>query len=81
MKTLYFVINHSSMSVMDSNVILYQDDELLAVNKPAGIPVHGSRIFADQPDTLLALLRNLTGKLMHTVHRLDRPVSGVMVLA
>ena len=69
------------MSIMDSNTILYQDDELLAVNKPAGIPVHGSRMFADQPDTLLTLLRNFTGKMMYTVHRLDRPVSGVMVLA
>lgn len=67
--------------MLSSNAILYQDDVLLAVNKPAGIPVHGSRILADKPDTLMALARDHTGKMVYTVHRLDRPVSGVMVLA
>jgi len=67
--------------VLGANSILYQDDELLAVNKPAGIPVHGSRILAGKPETLMALARDHTGKMVYTVHRLDRPVSGVMVLA
>lgn len=67
--------------MLSSNTFLYQDDELLAVNKPAGIPVHGSRILADKPATLMALARDHAGKMVYTVHRLDRPVSGVMVLA
>jgi tRNA pseudouridine65 synthase len=67
--------------VLSSTAVLYQDDDLLAINKPAGTPVHGSRILADKPDTLMALARDHTGKMVYTVHRLDRPVSGVMVLA
>ena len=69
------------MTVLNPDSILYQDSDLLAVNKPAGVPVHGSRILADQPDTVLAMVRTRIGKMVHTVHRLDRPVSGAMVLA
>lgn len=57
--------------------ILFRNSGLLAVNKPAGVPVHGSRILEDQPYTLLAMVRNHEGELVHAVHRLDRPVSGV----
>lgn len=66
---------------MKPDLILYRDEHLVAVNKPVGVPVHGSKILADQPATLLAMVRTQTGKVVHTVHRLDRPVSGVMVLA
>ena len=69
------------MAVMDPQAILYRDDDLMAVNKPAGVPVHGSRILADQPETVLALLRAHIGRMVYTVHRLDRPVSGALVLA
>jgi tRNA pseudouridine65 synthase len=60
--------------------ILYQDEDLLVVNKPAGIPVHGSRMLEGQPVTLLAMARKLTGNMVHAVHRLDRPVSGAILL-
>jgi tRNA pseudouridine65 synthase len=57
--------------------ILFRDSGLLAVNKPAGVPVHGSRILEDQPQTLLSMVRKSEGVMVHAVHRLDRPVSGV----
>ena len=60
--------------------ILYRDDSLLILNKPAGVPVHGGRILEDDPETLLSLARDLTGKMVHAVHRLDRPVSGANLL-
>ena len=60
--------------------ILYRRSGLLAVNKPAGVPVHGSRILEDQPDTLLTLVRNHLGRVVHAVHRLDRPVSGALLM-
>ena len=60
--------------------ILYRENELLGINKPAGIPVHGSRILEDQPETLLTMVRNHEGKIVHAAHRLDRPVSGVMLV-
>ena len=61
--------------------ILYQDEHLLAVDKPAGTPVHGSRIFEDCPQTLQDLLREQTGEWLQPVHRLDRAVSGVNLFA
>ena len=60
--------------------ILYRDDHLLIVNKPAGVPVHGGRILEDNPETLLSMARALTGNMVHAVHRLDRPVSGANLL-
>ena len=61
--------------------ILYRDDQLLVLNKPAGVPVHGSRMLEGRPATLLAMARELTGQMVHAVHRLDRPVSGAILLA
>ena len=60
--------------------ILYQDDDLLVVNKPAGVPVHGSRMLEGRPETLLGMAREQTGHMVHAVHRLDRPVSGAILL-
>lgn len=57
--------------------IIFRDSGLIAVNKPTGIPVHGSRKLEDRPLTLLGMLRKLEGKPVHAIHRLDRPVSGV----
>ncbi len=59
--------------------ILFRNHGLLGVNKPAGTPVHGSRMLEDQPQTLLSQVRNLEGYMVHAIHRLDRPVSGVML--
>jgi tRNA pseudouridine65 synthase len=68
-------------STLNPHRILYQDNDLLIVNKPGSIPVHGSRILEGQPDTLLRAVREKIGKLVFVVHRLDRPVSGVMLMA
>lgn len=35
--------------------IIFREFGLIAVNKPSGVPVHGSRMLDDQPLTLLAL--------------------------
>jgi tRNA pseudouridine65 synthase len=61
--------------------ILYRDEHVLVVNKPAGVPVHGSRMLEGRPDTLLSMARSATGRMVHAAHRLDRPVSGALVLA
>ncbi len=61
--------------------ILLCDEHLLVVNKPAGVPVHGSRMLEGRPDTLLAMARAATGRMVHAAHRLDRPVSGALLLA
>lgn len=59
--------------------ILYQDDALAAIAKPAGMAVH--RGLAADRVVVLGLIRNQLGRRVFPVHRLDRPTSGVLVLA
>ncbi len=59
--------------------VVYRDKDIFAINKPAGIPVHGSRILEGTPETLLTQVRRHQGQLSYPVHRLDRPVSGVVL--
>ena len=59
--------------------ILYQDDAILLIDKPAGLPVLPDGWDADAP-YLLKLLEEPYGKLW-VVHRLDKITSGVMVFA
>ncbi len=56
---------------------LYEDDSLLAVVKPAGVPIQPDP--TGDPD-LLSALTTRYGKLW-LVHRLDRTVGGVVVFA
>ncbi len=66
------------MNVPEKFIILYEDEELVAINKPAGILVHPTRISEDTL-TILPLLRDQLGGKMYPVHRLDRGTSGVLV--
>ncbi|WP_371189116.1 tRNA pseudouridine(65) synthase TruC [Thalassotalea maritima] len=61
--------------------ILYQDDNLVAVNKPSGLFVHRSYLDRDQRYFALQLVRDLVGCYVYPVHRLDRPTSGVLLFA
>jgi 23S rRNA pseudouridine955/2504/2580 synthase len=60
--------------------ILYEDDALIAIDKPAGLAVHGGsgvafglieQLRATRPDA----------KFLELVHRLDRDTSGVLLIA
>lgn len=59
--------------------IIYHDDDLVAVNKPAGMSVH--RGWARDGIPALQVLRNQIGCAVYPVHRLDRPTSGVLLFA
>lgn len=63
--------------------ILYQDQNLIAVDKPAGLLVHRTGLAQDQNQAqfLLQLLRDQIGQKVFPVHRLDRPTSGVIIFA
>ena len=70
-------LNKSQIILFD---ILFQDESLLVINKPAGIAVHGGsgisfgvieQLRAQHPDW----------KFLELVHRLDRETSGVLLLA
>lgn len=59
--------------------VLWSDDMLLVVNKPAGLPTLPDGYDQDSP-CLVKLLEQGAGRLW-VVHRLDRITSGVIVLA
>ncbi len=59
--------------------ILYQDDFLVAVNKPSGLLVHRSWIDTHATEFALQKVRNQIGQYVFPIHRLDKPTSGVLV--
>lgn len=66
--------------------ILFEDNHLIAVNKPAGIAVQGDETgdihLLNLVESYLVEKYNKKGKaFVGLIHRLDRPVSGVVVLA
>ena len=61
--------------------ILYQDDVLIAVNKPAGMMVHRSWLDPHETQFVMQTLRDQIGQHVFPVHRLDRPTSGVLLFA
>ena len=61
--------------------ILYEDEDLVIVNKPAGMPAHPSHEHLDDDmGTLLAAYYG-SGFAIRAIGRLDKDVSGVMVYA
>ena len=60
--------------------ILYEDDVLLVINKPAGVAVHGGSGVARGVVEQLRLERP-EARFLELVHRLDRDTSGVLMLA
>lgn len=61
--------------------IVYQDEHLIAINKPHDLLVHRSSIAKDENVFALQLLRDQIGKHVSPVHRLDRKTSGVLLFA
>ena len=62
--------------------ILYQDNDFVAVNKPSGMLVHRTNLApSDESIAALQLVRDLIGRKVFPVHRLDRPTSGVLIFA
>ena len=61
--------------------ILFQDEYLVAINKPHGLLVHRSPIAADASEFAIQLLRNQISQKVFPVHRLDRKTSGVLLFA
>lgn len=61
--------------------ILYRDDRLVAVHKPAGLLTH--RTMLDRHETRFALqqVRDQIGQRVYLAHRLDRGTSGVLLFA
>ena len=58
--------------------IIYEDDDIIVINKPTGVSVTRDR--TGEPE-LLDILSRQTNLTFLLVHRIDKPTSGVMFLA
>ncbi len=66
---------------MLADAVLYMDDDVIALNKPAGLAVQGGTGMADNHlDAMLDALRFGSAERPRLVHRLDKDTSGVLLI-
>lgn len=58
--------------------IVFENEEILVINKPSGLAVQGGKGISHSLDKDLPLL---TGSKIHLVHRLDMDTSGLLIVA
>lgn len=73
-------------SINIADLILYEDNHIIAINKPSGIVVqsdeHGTEPLPEMVKDFLKKRDNKPGNVFcGVIHRIDRPVSGVVLLA
>lgn len=73
-------------SYMESLNVLYEDNQIIVVEKPANIPSQGDKTGDKDMLTIvkeyIKVKYNKPGNVyLGLVHRLDRPVGGIMVFA
>lgn len=61
--------------------LLWRDDHLVAVYKPAGWLVHRTGLDAGETRFVMQTLRDQLGQRVYPVHRLDKGTCGVLVMA
>jgi tRNA pseudouridine65 synthase len=65
----------------DTLPILWSDDALVAVHKPAGLLVHRTPIDRHERRFAVQILRDQIGRTVYPVHRLDKGASGLLLFA
>ncbi len=61
--------------------VLFADEYLAVIDKPAGLMVHDSKLARGETDFAADRLREQFGKPIFLIHRLDRATSGCLLLA
>jgi len=64
-----------------ASITLYEDDDVLVLNKPYGLAVQGGSGMTKHLDGMLDVLRDRAGQRPRLVHRLDRETSGCILVA
>ncbi len=59
--------------------ILFQDEHYIAVDKPSGLLVHPYKKETNEKENLMKLVKERTGHYLYPIHRIDRPVSGIVI--
>jgi len=60
---------------------LFEDDDVLVLNKPAGLAVQGGSGTTHHVDRMLEVMRDSKGQKPRLVHRLDKETSGCLLVA
>ncbi len=63
------------------NMVIYKDDDIIAINKPSGIAVQGGTNTLKHIDYLTRYLHRDNQDKPRLVHRIDKDTSGVLILA
>ena len=63
------------------DMILFEDDDLMVLNKPAGLAVQGGSGTVRHLDQMLEAMRDAKGQKPRLVHRLDKETSGCLLVA
>lgn len=63
------------------SITLYEDDDVMVLNKPAGLAVQGGSGTTRHVDGMLDALTGKDGQKPRLVHRLDKDTSGCLVIA
>ncbi|SHO48990.1 RluA family pseudouridine synthase [Desulfopila aestuarii] len=75
------------MNILDPETVLFEDNHLLVVNKPAGlltqpVPDDNRDSLEEMAKAYLKEVYNKPGRVyLHAVHRIDRQVSGLVIFA
>ena len=78
-KTAKVVASHAQKILLEQNIV-FEDDCLIALNKPAGIAVHGGSGISLGVIEQFRQLRP-DAKFLELVHRIDKDTSGLLLLA
>jgi 23S rRNA pseudouridine955/2504/2580 synthase len=63
------------------DMILFEDADVMVLNKPAGLAVQGGSGITRHVDQMLEVMRDAKGQRPRLVHRLDRETSGCLLVA
>ena len=74
-------IRHRGDHDVLSSMLLYEDERVYVLNKPAGLATQGGSGVVRHVDGMLEAWRNKKGEKPRLVHRLDRDTSGVLMIA
>ncbi len=75
------VLKHKFAQKLQTLEIIYQDNWLVAINKPHGLLVHRTKIAEEKEDFALQILRDQIGAKVYPSHRLDRKTAGVLIFS
>jgi 23S rRNA pseudouridine955/2504/2580 synthase len=62
------------------DMIIHEDDDILVLNKPAGLAVQGGTGITRHLDGMMNVYRTASGEKPRLVHRIDKDTSGILVM-